>query len=103
MAVILSGWQVYHFHDTSDAARVKQTGDLHDNVYLRSDAANLAAFLYRLQETQPDAYRNITDLVRLVAPFFGSFTLQPDRLNPDKIKLEWQEHGSDAYFDAHSL
>jgi len=103
MAAILRGWQVYHFHDTSDAARAKQTGDLHDNAYLRPDAGNLAAFLYRLRKTQPDAYRNITEVVRLVAPFFGSFTLQPDRLNPDKIKLEWQEKGSDAYFDAHSL
>lgn len=99
----IESWRVYHFHDTSDAAKVKQTGDLHDNKDLRPDAGNLPAFLYRLQETQPDAYWNVTDVVRLVAPFFGSFTLQPDRLNPDKIKLEWREAGSDAYFDAHSL
>lgn len=99
----LEDWQVYHFQDTSTAAKVKQTGDLHDNFKLRPEAGNLAAFLYRLRETEPDAYRNITDVVRLVAPFFGSFLLQPDRLNPDKIKLEWQEQGSDAYFDAHSL
>jgi predicted ATPase len=99
----LESWQVYHFNDTSEAARVKQTGDLHDNTILRPDAGNLAAFLYRLRETRVESYRNIIDVVRMVAPFFGSFTLQPDRLNPDKIKLEWQEHGSDAYFDAHSI
>jgi len=103
MAAVLRGWQVYHFQDTSDTARVKQTGDLHDNSYLRPDAGNLAAFLYRLRETQPDAYRNINDIVGMAAPFFGSFNLQPDRLSPDKIRLEWQEHGSDAYFDAHSF
>jgi len=95
--------QVYHFHDTSEAAKVKQAGDLHDNVALRPEAGNLAAFLYRLRETRPDAFRNITDVVRMAAPFFGSFTLQPDRLNPDRIRFEWQEKGSDAYFDAHYL
>lgn len=100
---LLDSWQVYHFQDTSEAAKVKQTADLHDNTYLRSDAANLAPFLYRLQETRPDVYRNIEDVIRMVAPFFGAFNLQPDRLNRDKIRLEWQELGSDAYFDAHSL
>lgn len=100
---ILESWQVYHFQDTSEAAKVKQTADLHDNTYLRPDAGNLAAFLYRLREIHPDAYRNIEDVIRMVAPFFGSFALQPDRLNRDKIRLEWQELGSDAYFDAHSL
>lgn len=100
---LVGRWQVYHFHDTSEAAKVKQTGDLHDNAYLRPDAGNLAAFLYRLRMTEAESYRNITDVIRMVSPFFGDFTLEPDRLNPDKIRLEWQERGSDAYFDANSL
>ncbi len=95
--------RVYHFHDTSSAARVKQTGDLGDNRYLRSDAGNLAAFLYRLQQTQPSEFRNIVDIIRFVAPFFAGFQLQPDRLNADKIRLEWKERGSDTYFNAHAL
>lgn len=99
----LRNWKVYHFHDTSASARVKQTGELADNVALRADAANLAAFLYRLQETDPGTFRNIVDTVRLVAPFLGDFDLRPDRLNPDKIKLEWREKGADTYFDAHAL
>jgi predicted ATPase len=41
--------------------------------------------------------------VRLVAPFFGDFDLRPSRLNPDKIRLEWHEKGSDMYFNAHAL
>jgi len=96
-------WRIYHFHDTSATSKVKQTGDLNDNRFLRQDAGNLAAFLYRLQETQPATFRNIVEAVRLVAPFFGSFNLQPDRLNPDTIRLEWQEAGSDGYFDASSI
>jgi len=99
----LRNWRVYHFHDTSTSARVKQTGDIADNVALRSDAGNLAAFLYRLQETDSGTFRNIVDTLRLVAPFFGAFDLRPDRLNPKKIKLEWREKGSDTYFDASAL
>ena len=96
-------WRVYHFHDTSAAARVKQTGDVDDNEVLRADAGNLAAFLYRLRETEPDVYSNIVETIRMVTPFFGSFRLRPNPLNPRKIRLEWQERDSDVYFDAHAL
>lgn len=99
----IRSWRVYHFHDTSASARVKQTVDLGDNAVLRSDAGNLAAFLYRLEHTHPGVFRNIEDTVTLMAPFFGGFELRPDRLNPDKIKLEWREKSVDAYFDAHAL
>ena len=99
----LKSWKVYHFHDTSASAKIKQTGDLDDNTHLRPDAGNLAAFLYLLQETQAAAFQNIVDAVKMVTPFFGAFNLRPDRLNPNKIKLEWKEKGSDGYFDAHAL
>ncbi len=98
-----SSWQVYHFHDTSSSSKIKQLGDLDDNRSLRADAGNLSAFLYLLKEKHFDVYRNVIDVVRMVAPFFGDFTLHPDRLVTGKIKLEWNEKGSDAYFDAHAL
>ncbi len=96
-------WKIYHFHDTGTTARVKGTNDLDDNEVLRSDAGNLAPFLYRLRETDPAAYRNIVDAVRMVAPFFRDFNLRPDPLAERKIRLEWQENGSDSYFNAHAL
>ena len=99
----LSSWKIYHFHDTSDSAKVKQTGDLADNRFLRPDARNLAAFLYRLEQNYQDHFDNIQDAIRLVAPFFDRFNLQPLELNPDKIRLEWLEKGSDAYFNASVL
>jgi predicted ATPase len=98
-----SSWQIYHFHDTSSSSKIKQLGDLADNRSLRADAGNLSAFLYLLKERHFDVYRNVVDVVRMVAPFFGDFMLHPDRLNTSKIKLEWNEKGSDAYFDAHAL
>ncbi len=99
----LNSWQVYHFHDTSESAKVKQTGDIHDNLFLRPDASNLAAYLYMLRETQEDYYRTIVGTIRLAAPFFGDFVLRPSPFNPEKIRLEWQESGSDMLFGPHTL
>ncbi|HCK64736.1 MAG TPA: chromosome segregation protein SMC [Anaerolineae bacterium] len=99
----LQSWRVYHFHDTSAGAKVKQSGNLNDNSVLRSDAANLAAFLYLLRETKEPFYRKIISTIRLVAPFFDDFNLRPNPLNPETIQLEWREIGSDAYFNANVL
>ena len=99
----LKSWKVYHFHDTSESAPVKATGDLNDNLYFRSDAANLASFLFRLQKTNPQNYESIRDTIRMVAPFFDDFILRPVPESPTKIKLEWNERGSDYPFLAHHL
>jgi predicted ATPase len=94
---------VYHFHDTSDSSPAKKTCDTEDNRCLRLDAANLPAYLYWMQEKYPVSFRHIEEHVRLVAPFFDHFELAPSQLNKKKIKLEWRQKGSDAYFDAYSL
>lgn len=94
---------VYHFHDTSDSSPAKQTCDISDNRQFRSDAANLPAYLYFLQEKHAVQFRQIEEHIRLVAPFFDRFELAPSRLNENRIKLEWRQKGSDAYFDAYSL
>jgi predicted ATPase len=99
----LKSWQLYHFHDTSASAKVKQTGDIHDNLFLRPDASNLAAYLYLLREKQEAYYRNIVETIRLAAPFFGDFVLRPSPFNSEKIRLEWREHGADALFGPHAL
>lgn len=99
----LRSWRVYHFHDTSTGAKVKQSGNINDNSALRSDASNLAAFLYLLRETKEPYYRKVVSTIRLVAPFFDDFNLRPDPLNPERILLEWRELGSDTYFNASVL
>ncbi len=101
----VKGWRVYHFHDTSDQAAVKQTGALNDNASLRPDASNLAAFLYLLQQAHLPSYQRIRDTIRLVAPFFDDFVLRPDPLsaNGQDITLEWREVGSDFPFTAYQL
>jgi len=99
----MESYQVYHFHDTSDTAAVKGTGDVEDNRVLRPQADNLAAFLYWMQQKQPDHFANIQDTLRQIAPFFDQFRLAPSKLNESKIRLEWKEKGSDAYFNASSF
>lgn len=95
--------RVYHFHDTSKTATIKQFQAIDDNEDLRDDASNLAAFLLQMQESSPKDYRRIVAAIRNVAPFFEDFQLRPSPRNPDNIRLEWREVGSDAYFNAHSL
>jgi len=99
----MDSFRVYHFHDTSDTAAMKHACDLEDNRMLRPQAENLAAFLYWMQQKQPDCFANIRDTVRQIAPFFDEFRLAPSRLNESKIRLEWKEKGSDAYFNASAL
>lgn len=99
----VASWRVYHFHDTTAAARIKQHGEVGDMDALRSDASNLAAFLFRLEKTAQDSFALITRMVQRVAPFFERFRLRPDPINEDKIRLEWVEKGSDTYFNAHAL
>jgi len=90
----LSDWVVYHFHDTSQFAKVRRPGAINDNEALRPSAENLAAFLFRLQQTNPEVYVKIRDVVRLAAPFFDDFKLRPSPINPESIQLEWQQRDS---------
>jgi predicted ATPase len=46
----LADCAVYHFHDTGETANVKRLQAINDNVKLRHDAGNLAAFLYKLKK-----------------------------------------------------
>ena len=91
----MSRWRVYHFHDTSTTAKVKQGGDVNDNRSLRRDASNLAAFLYLLQEKHHEYFLRIENTIKLIAPFFEKFQLDPLALNKEKIRLEWKHIGSD--------
>lgn len=93
----ISNWKLFHFHDTSDTAGVKRYGSLDDTAYLRSDASNLAAFLYWLRETHADVYDHIRRTVQLAIPFFADFVLKPQVLSSgdQQIRLMWRQHHSD--------
>lgn len=94
---------VYHFHDTTLTAPVRTAGYLDDNRALHGDAGNLAAFLYRLEQTQPGCYQRIRSTVRMAAPFFDDFSLAPRPLDPRRILLNWKQLGSDYELGPHQL
>lgn len=98
----VSNWRVYHFHDTSERARVKQRHAANDNLRLKPDAANLAAYLRMLHADHAQAYQRIVDTIRLVAPFFDDFVHRPGE--PETVELEWRQRGNpDTPFKAHML
>ncbi|PKV75896.1 AAA family ATPase [Pontibacter ramchanderi] len=96
-------FKIFHFHDTSSSAPLKQPSKVRDNSYLKEDGSNLPSFLYRIQQQQPSQFRLIEYAIRSIAPFFEQFDLKPDNLNQDTIFLTWKEKGSDDYFNANDL
>ena len=100
---VLHQCQVFQFHDTSESARIRAKAYINDNQRLHGDAGNLAAFLYMLKQTKPPYYRRIVDTIRDVAPHFGHFELEPDKLSPTEIMLNWREAGADYLFGPHQL
>lgn len=98
----LRGCRVFHFHDTSRDAPVKQQGYTADNLSLHADAGNLAAVLVRLREGDRGRYQRIVRTVKQVAPFFRGFVLEPE-LAPDRVRLRWQQEGSDTVLPADAL
>lgn len=85
----IANWRVYHFHDTSATAPMRQAHSLRDNRSLKPDAGNLGVFLRHLYERYPDQYRQIVEVVRLAAPFFGDFVYRRD--TGESMELEWFE------------
>lgn len=93
----ISNWKVFHFHDTSVTAGMKRWGSVHDNEFLRSDASNLAAYLYRLSQEHPDVLEEIQRTVRLGIPIFDKFVFRPRTLptQEEQVNLQWQQKNSD--------
>lgn len=114
-------WQIYHFHDTSQFAKVRLPSRAYDNKLLRLDASNLAAFLLALKDgtlpsTSPnmsssslnqlnhDAYEDIIKTIEIIAPYFEDFILEPYKAGPEeKIKLQWKQKGSSLPMQSYHL
>ena len=101
---LLNHCRVYHFHDTSATARVRQYCYAGDNRWLMHDAGNLAAFLLRLrEENDGSVYRRIVSTVQLIAPFFDDFDLEPTGPGKKDVILNWRDKGTDQVFGPHQL
>ena len=100
----LQTFKVYHFHDTGETSPLKKASDINDNKLLYENGSNLAAYLYFLKIKHPTNFNRIEKTVESIAPFFERFRLEPQRLNDQRISLEWTEKNHpDKYFNATNL
>ena len=104
----LYGWRVYHFHDTSRDAAVKQSAERNDTSVLKENASNLAPFLWNMRDEHPLHYKRLLRIIQQVIPFFQDFYFPADDggKNDDKksVRLQWQDKNHpDTIFNAHAL
>lgn len=99
----LNGLRVYHFHDTSEEARIRTNQEVDRYRSLLSNGGNLASFLFMLRESYPAHYDRILATVRLAVPFLRDFDLEPDRLSARHIQLRWRDRNPDYEFGPHQL
>jgi hypothetical protein len=55
-----------------------------------------------LRDGDRGRYQRIARTVKQVAPFFRDFVLEPE-LAPDRVRLRWQQEGSDTVLPADAL
>lgn len=99
----IARWRRYQFHDTGRRSPMRKTATVTDNRALRGDGANLPAFLRMLRQKHRREYKRIRDVVRMVAPFFRDFVLEPDQYDDGTIRLEWEHTFADDYFDTAAM
>ena len=95
---LLRNCAVYQFHDTSQYANLKKSWDVQDNARLRSDAGNLAAILYRLEQEDNRRYEFICLQIARILPDFDRFDLE-ERYG--KVTLRWRPKWGDKAIGAH--
>lgn len=95
--------QVFHFHDTSKEAKIRNSGYIEDVKYFRRDGGNLAAFLLQMKEHKPEYYNRIVERIRVIFPQFDTFVLEPSTYNKDYIMLNWRAKGADYLFSPAQL
>ena len=102
---LLKRCRVFQFHDTSSEAKIRNSGYINDDGYLRSDGGNLAAFLYSMkqQEEGEKYYQRILRYIRMALPQFQDFVLEPSRRNENYILLNWKEKDSEYLFGPHQI
>lgn len=92
-------WSRNEFNQGGHPPPMLKTAALHDNRRLRPDGANLASFIHRLREKHPEAYRDIVERIREVAPFFDEFQPQTSGTAGNFIRLNWRDRETEEIFD----
>ena len=98
---VVAGCRVFHFDDVGQDAPSKGWSSPGDDIALRSNAENIAAYLRRVRDEHPMNYRRIVTAVSAAAPFFDDFVLEPGR--SERLRLRWRQRGLDRVFTAHEM
>ena len=93
---VLEGCRVFHFDDVSGDAPTKGWSTVGDDLALRSNAENIAAYLLRVREEHSLQYQRIVAAIRAATPFFDDFVLEPS--SNERIRLRWRQRGLDRTF-----
>lgn len=100
----LKNLQIFHFHDTSPTSYLRRASEVNDNIFLRQDGRNLAAFLYLLKEKHYKIYNRILKTIQSVAPYIHELILEPSMLMDQEIELRWVDSGDlNSSFSAYQL
>jgi predicted ATPase len=100
----MSSLRIFHFHDTSATSMLRKECDVQDNLYLKYDGRNLAAFLYFIKIKHEKIYARIVATVKSIAPYIDKFILEPSELNKKEIELRWVDKGDpESNFSAYQL
>lgn len=90
----IRNWATYHFHDTTASAAFRRPQSARDFRTLGENAGNIAAFLLRIRQSEPEIYQRILYNTQLIAPYFEDFILEPEGIEGlEVIRLEWRQKG----------
>ena len=102
---LLKNCRYFQFHDTTKESKIRKNGYIGDNKFLRSNAGNLAAFLFGIkhQERGELYYQHIVRYIQQVMPQFGDFIMEPSVTDNNYISLDWREKNSDHIFGVNQI
>ena len=102
---LLKNCRYFQFHDTTKDAKIRKNGYIGDNKFLRSNAGNLAAFLYGIKHQKGGElyYERIVRYIRQIMPQFGDFVMEPSVTDANYISLDWKEIGNDYIFSVNQI
>ena len=102
---LLKNCRYFQFHDTTKESKIRKNGYIGDNKFLRSNAGNLAAFLFgiKCQEVGEPYYQRIVRYIQQVMPQFGDFIMEPSVTDSNYISLDWREKNSDHIFGVNQI
>ena len=93
---IMRRWSFFQFHNTSKEAFIRGGSHMNDSGYLRSDAGNLAAVLFMLQDRHPSAFYSILSAMKQIAPFIERLEIKED-YGSEYVRIKWSENAHGSY------